>query len=57
MWLIMRGALRPDARKLHSELLPADDHRHGGRAVRVSYVFDLERSAKGLRFEPISPPV
>src|SRR5262249_6330189 len=28
---------------------PAHDHRDGGRAVRVKYVFDLERSARGLR--------
>ena len=31
------------------ELLPADDDRHGGGAVRVKYVFDLERSGRGLR--------
>src|SRR5262249_16360764 len=31
------------------ELLPADDDRHGGSAFRVTYRFDLERSARGLR--------
>ena len=31
------------------ELLPADDDRHGRGALRVKYVFDLERSGRGLR--------
>ena len=31
------------------ELLPAHDHGDGRRAVRMRYVFDLERSGRGLR--------
>src|SRR3981189_1489625 len=31
------------------ELLPAHDHRDGGGAFRMKYVFDLELSARGLR--------
>src|SRR5437868_6923750 len=53
-------ARRPRRRRPQGarQLLPADDHRHGRGALRINgdchhlmgqYVFDLERSARGLR--------